>query len=937
MKRFLCSIFLIPAMLVTFAAATPAGATGPAGPGDRYTIRPGAEFAPGEIIVKFKQGTDSSAVETLRSGIGQVSSELLGSQGLELLRVGSENLENLIGVLRDSGLVEYAEPNYVRKVEAWPADPPDDPDYATEQWNLKSFAQGGINMPDAWPIETGDTSTVVAILDTGVAYRNGGGYSKANDLSSATFAAAPGYDFANNDSYPDDDNGHGTHVCGTVAQTTNNNYLVAGVAPGCSVMPVKVLDQHGSGLDSWVIDGLEYAADHGADVINMSLSGPDDSEALEEAVDYAFNNGVVVCASSGNNHSSIVEYPAGYSSCVAVGATGPDKTKPFYSNYGDALDVVAPGGSSPSVIWQETFATTEDPYSGFALVGMSGTSMACPHFAGVAGLVKSAHPAWNAAQVRSAVISSCNDLGQAGWDRMYGWGLVDAKAALEVTDPDVFQPYIAAISPAYGAEGNMVPVTITGSGLGGRMRIFLNRQGEDDVEATGISTSGSTSVNCSFDLSDVQPGLWAVSIHNSALFEDSVNGGFEVQPSGNYTWYLAEGSTGYGFEEFVLLQNPGDAPVNTQLTFMTPAGARDPYPVTIPADSRVTVRVNDLVADSDVSTRIDATGSVICERSMYWGNRIEGTDSIGVQAPSHTWYLAEGSTDYGFDTFLLIQNPNDNDTQVIVTYMTPQGPWEKEPFLVPANSRYSINVEDDLPAEDMSFKVEASTRVIAERSMYWNGMRGGHDSIGTTLPSENWYLAEGTTDWGYDEYVLIQNPNDENAEVNITYMTTEGPVPDTARTIPANSRETVYINEIMPREDLSVQVDADIGVVVERAMYWDNGTGKGGHCAIGVTQPHQDCFLAEGTTNWGFEEWILIQNPNNTAANIGMEYMTSQGLMTRPGFTIDPGSRVTVHVNSDLPPVDTSARVYSNLPIIAERSMYWNNRGAGHVSQGLMR
>ncbi|MBN1289226.1 MAG: peptidase S8 [Actinobacteria bacterium] len=937
MKRFLSSIVLVVLLLAGFPAGVPAGTKGPAVETDLFTMRQGAEYAPGEIIVKFKRAADSGAVQRLRSGIGQVSSELLGTRGLELVRVGGQNLEALIRAVRDSGLVEFAEPNYVRKVEVWPDDPPNDPDYATEQWNLKSFAQGGINMPDAWPIETGEATVVVAILDTGVAYRNGGGYSKANDLSSSTFTVAPGYDFANNDSYPDDDNGHGTHVCGTVAQTTNNNYLVAGVAPNCSVMPVKVLNQQGSGLDSWVIDGLEYAADHGADVINMSLSGPDDSDALEEAVDYAFNKGAVVCASSGNNHSSVVEYPAGYSSCVAVGATGPDKTKPFYSNYGDALDVVAPGGSGSGVIWQETFQTQEDPYGGFALVGMSGTSMACPHFAGVAGLVKSAHPTWNAAEVRAGVVSACNDLGEAGWDRLYGWGLIDAKAALEITEPVVSQPSISAISPAYGAEGNTVPVQISGSGFGGRMRVFLSRQGEDDIEASGISTSGSTGLNCSLNLNDAQPGLWTVRIHNTALLEDSVDGGFEVQPSGDYTWYLAEGSTSYGFEEFVLLQNPGDAPINAQLTFMTPAGARDPYPVTVPADSRVTVRVNDLIADSDVSTRIDAAGNVICERSMYWGNRIEGTDSIGVQAPSHTWYLAEGSTDYGFDTFLLILNPNDNDTQVIVTYMTPRGPWEREPFLIPANSRYSINVKDDLPAEDMSFKVEASSRVIAERSMYWNGMRGGHDSIGTTSPAQSWYLAEGTTDWGFDEYVLIQNPNDENAEVDITYMTTGGPVQDTTRTIPANSRETVYVNGIMPGEDLSVKVDADMGVVVERAMYWDNGTGRGGHCAIGVTQPHRDCFLAEGTTAWGFEEWILIQNPNSAAAHIGVEYMTSRGLVNRPGFTIDPGSRVTVHVNSDLPPIDTSSRVYSNLPIIAERSMYWNNRGAGHVSQGLMR
>jgi hypothetical protein len=347
------------------------------------------------------------------------------------------------------------------------------------------------------------------------------------------------------------------------------------------------------------------------------------------------------------------------------------------------------------------------------------------------------------------------------------------------------------------------------------------------------------------------------------------------------------------------------------------------------------MRVNDILPGTDVSARVTADQDIICERSMYWGNRIEGTDSIGVQAPSFNWYFAEGSTNNGFDTFLLIQNPNASSAYVEVTYLTPSGVVAKDPFVIDGNSRYSINIADDLPARDMSIQVVADQRVIAERSMYWDGMRGGHDSIGTNSPARHWYLAEGSTDWGFDEWVLLGNPNTTAARVQLTYQTPTGPVPQAPVTVPAQSRVTVHVNAALPNKDVSVEAESNTGIVVERSMYWNNGTGKAGHCEIGVTQPRQQCFLAEGSTAWGFDEWVLIQNPNDTACNIGIDYMTEQGLIPTTGFSMPANSRVTVHVNSQVPNLDTSTRVYSNLPIMVERAMYWNNRGAGHVSFGL--
>jgi subtilisin family serine protease len=259
-------------------------------------------------------------------------------------------------------------------------------------------------------------------------------YEQAPDLGGTSFVG--GWDFVNDDAHPNDDNGHGTHVTGTIAQTTNNGFGVAGVAFGVSVMPVKVLDAAGTGAYSWIADGIHYAVDNGADVISMSLGGASGSAILEEAVAYAYNNGVVVIAASGNDNGA-VGYPAAYDAYViAVGATRYDETRAYYSNYGSSLDLVAPGGDLNvdqngdgygDGVLQNTFGdTTVD----WAYWFYQGTSMATPHVSGVAALLLTRDPGLTPDEVRDVLQSTAEDLGAAGWDSTYGWGLVDAEAAL---------------------------------------------------------------------------------------------------------------------------------------------------------------------------------------------------------------------------------------------------------------------------------------------------------------------------------------------------------------------------------------------------------------------------------------------------------------------------------------------------------------------------
>jgi subtilisin family serine protease len=259
-------------------------------------------------------------------------------------------------------------------------------------------------------------------------------YEQAPDLAGTSFVG--GWDFVNQDAHPNDDNGHGTHVTGTIAQTTNNGIGVAGVAFDTTIMPIKVLNAAGSGTYQWIADGIYFAVDNGADIISMSLGGSSSSTTLEAAVAYAYNNGVVVIAASGNNNGA-VGYPAAYDNYViAVGATQYDETRAPYSNYGSSLDIVAPGGNTgvdqngdgyPDGVLQNTFSPTPVDW-GFWFY--QGTSMATPHVSGVAALLLARNSTLTPDDIRDVLQSTADDLGVAGRDNTFGYGLVNAKAAL---------------------------------------------------------------------------------------------------------------------------------------------------------------------------------------------------------------------------------------------------------------------------------------------------------------------------------------------------------------------------------------------------------------------------------------------------------------------------------------------------------------------------
>jgi serine protease len=381
------------------------------------------ESMPGEILVKFKSEVPAKSRLNIISSLGGLESYKTFGNRFRIVRIPEGKVKEYLKTFKAHPAIDYAEPDYISQISFTPND-----EYYTYQWN---FLQ--INLDDAWDESTGE-NVIVAVLDTGV--RTDGKDGFGNRL-------LDGYNaFLRLSGFTEDKHSHGTHVSGTIAQETDNGLGAAGIAYNAKIMPIKVtIGRSGFTPKSAIAEGIYWAADHGADVINMSLGGPSESLTEHNAVKYAYQKGLTIIAASGNE-SGPISYPAAYPEVIAVGAVDYNKNLSFYSNYGPEQDVVAPGGDTTQDIngdnWvdgvmQETFST----YLGFSFFAFrwgyyffQGTSMACPHVAGVSALIKSLHPDWGPDKIKEALVQTAEDLGPEGRDDEYGHGLVNAYEAV---------------------------------------------------------------------------------------------------------------------------------------------------------------------------------------------------------------------------------------------------------------------------------------------------------------------------------------------------------------------------------------------------------------------------------------------------------------------------------------------------------------------------
>jgi serine protease len=448
-------------------------------------IREGLPYVPGEILVKFRDGTSveqrSSALRVLRSSANGSNGQWIGDV-LHLTHLGAEEPLGAAAAVARQPEVEFAEPNYIYHLQSIPNDPG-----FRDQWNLDQ-----INMPRAWEMNvSAGKDVVVGVLDSGLTTIDGTfGFRLWTGFAFATFgipfartadfnheqvrlaadfspfSPTGGWRTSSGQTVLFDAGGHGTHVSGTIAQQTNNSSGYAGIANGATLMPVKVCfepwdlqlaagalgipgfaNESDSGCDmSAAVRGIRYAVDNGATVINMSVGGPVQSQALLDALRYAVQRGTFVSIAAGNDalEGNPTMYPAAYGAVlegvVAVGALGPSQTRAAYSNHGPYVELVAPGGAAYSGPTEDIWQVVPHPddlrltrlapaFSRYVGSFMAGTSIASPHVAGLAALAYS-QGIKDPRAIEAAMKRFAKDLGVPGRDNEYGYGLIDARSTL---------------------------------------------------------------------------------------------------------------------------------------------------------------------------------------------------------------------------------------------------------------------------------------------------------------------------------------------------------------------------------------------------------------------------------------------------------------------------------------------------------------------------
>lgn len=362
----------------------------------------GGDYISDEVLVKFSHSNteNQASLNNCFADIAIKEAASINSLGFVVLKISSGSVSEAIARAKQCPDILVAEPNYyLYATDTFP----NDPNWA-DQYGLTA-----INAPQGWDTTTGSSAVTIAIVDTGVDLTH-------TDLASKIVA---GYDFVNNDSVPQDDNGHGTHVAGIAAAVSNNGAGIAGVSWGARIMPIKVLNASASGSFSNAAAGIVWATDHGAQIINLSLGGSADSTILRDAIDYAYQNGVTLIAASGNSGSASILYPARYPNVIAVGATDAGNLRASFSNFGAELDVVAPGVNIYSTGIGSYFYN-------------SGTSMSTPFVSGLAAILRGIPGSGSPESIAWEIKSSALDLGIPGKDDLYGYGIIQMDAAIQL-------------------------------------------------------------------------------------------------------------------------------------------------------------------------------------------------------------------------------------------------------------------------------------------------------------------------------------------------------------------------------------------------------------------------------------------------------------------------------------------------------------------------
>jgi hypothetical protein len=469
------------------------------------------------------------------------------------------------------------------------------------------------------------------------------------------------------------------------------------------------------------------------------------------------------------------------------------------------------------------------------------------------------------------------------------------------------------------------------------------------VDGTLITTLYQTPYQCRLDLSGWEDGTYLLSA--VARYRDGNSSSVQrdvIVADAARSWYFAEGTTRKGFEEWLTLLNPNPVDVEVEVVYVFDGGGSRSKTYLVGAESRLSVDVNEEVgAGKDVSMIIDASLPVMAERPMYFLYRDRwagGHVSTGVNRPACEWYFAEGYTGEGFEEWICLLNPGDASVEATLRYYSQQGLIKEESITLQPWSRETVNVNEAVgPGKEVSVRVQGSGPLVAERPMYFlyrDRWAGGHVSTGVNRPACEWYFAEGYTGEGFEEWICLLNPAEEENKVTVTFQTSEGVELVHEVTLPPGSRRTVDVNEEVGEDlQLSAEVRGEKPLVAERPVYHDyHAWCQGGDVGGGVTAPSRHWYFAEGYTGAGFEDWLCIQNPQDGEVEVSVRFHFESGEVLEESVAVPARSRFTIYVNSMVPYQEGVAfSVHAAGDVVVERPIYFRYRDkwcGGHVSSG---
>ncbi|HEY9725652.1 MAG TPA: S8 family serine peptidase [Chroococcales cyanobacterium] len=516
------------------------------------SLSTGKNYIQGELIVKFKPGVQASEIQSLQADPGYSVLQSTNQLGTQLWQLNGISVEDALALYGTNPLIEYIQPNYNIVLETTI---PNDPS-VNQLWGLNNTGQTGgtpdadIDAPEAWDIQTGN-SVVVGVIDTGVDYTHP---DLINNMwtNQAEFNGSPGvdddgngyvddihgYDFVNNDGDPFDDNGHGTHVSGTIAAEGNNGIGVSGVSWSSEIMALKFLDASGSGTTFDAIEAIEYATMMGAQITNNSWGGGGYSQALYDAIAAAGAAGQLFIAAAGNNSNNNdvnPSYPASYNldNVISVAATDSNDQLASFSNYGaTSVDVAAPGVNIYSTI----------PGGGYA--SYSGTSMATPHVTGVASLIWAQDPTLTAQEVKERILATADPIAALQGKTLTG-GRLNAYNALTNTEPAPGEIH-GSLWNDLDSDGQWDASETPLQGW----TVYLDQNQNSQLDAGELSTVSNATGNYTFQ--NLTPGTYTVAQVLMPGWQATYPTGFEYQ-------WSASNQTGGPTFNWVDISNVGTA------------------------------------------------------------------------------------------------------------------------------------------------------------------------------------------------------------------------------------------------------------------------------------------------------------------------------------------------------------------------------------------